>query len=254
MAIRYLKYLISILLTVALLASCCSPVIGKKQVKNSTRANDLFKVESFVMIRVLHLLLYLDCSENNQCKDTVTSSIEGAGSGFIVGSRGNKSYIITAAHVCSSFNHIAISQLLNLSTADHFIVRSGTGIAAEAKIIAEDRDLDICLLEADKIIGPSLKIAERPPLLHEKIYNMSNIASLAIKNAVPVFDGYYIGNSKRTMIFTITSYPGSSGSPVMNSKNEVYTIITSASTAIQNYGLGPKHKDFVNFIQKNLQN
>jgi len=184
----------------------------------------------------------------------VIGTSESVGSGFIIRSGDEESYVLTAGHICTPhqpstglpipISAIDISYRINLTT--------GFGRSSLAHIIAIDTKNDLCLLKAAGGLGPSLRVSSDDAMLHEEVYNMANPAGLATSLAVPVFRGFYTGDIAMLSIFSIPAVPGSSGSPIMNKDNEVISIVSAAAVRFDEYAIGPKTQSIREFLLANL--
>jgi V8-like Glu-specific endopeptidase len=64
-----------------------------------------------------------------------------------------------------------------------------------------------------------------------------------------MFDGYYAGVGFRNyMFFSIPTKPGSSGSPILNEKGELVSMIFAGFPAMENIGLGSNLNNIRTFV------
>ncbi len=241
------------------LSGCLNLKIPNKIIRTTDnnvikKANTLFPIESFVMTEQSFIYSLSPCKPPEQCEPQVLGSADSVGSGFIIDARDNESFILTAGHICVPHQPtfgipIPIDQL---DVGYRIKVTTGFGRKSSATIVAIDVKNDLCLLRASSGLGPELKVSSKDPMLHEEVYNMANPAGLASSLAVPVFKGYYAGDIAMLSIFSIPAVPGSSGSPIMNSDNEVISIVSAAAVRFDEYAIGPTTNAIREFLLANL--
>ena len=247
------------IILVLTLTGCLNLKIPSKIIRTSNdivikKANTLFPIESFVMIDQRFIIGKEECTEG-VCENVVLGTHAGTGSGFIIDSNSDEnSYVMTAGHVCTPPppNFQADPDTINVSY--NIRLKTGFGRLSMGEIIAIDPVNDLCLLKAVGIIGPGLRISEEDLMLHEVVYNMASPAGLSASLAVPVFDGYYVGDIANLSIFTIPAVPGSSGSPIMTRDNKVVSLVSAAAIRFDEYAIGPHTRAMREFLLANLPN
>lgn len=238
------------------LTGCLNLKIPSKIIRTSNdvvikKANTLFPIESFVMIDQRFMVSIEECVEE-ECEQVVIGTHAGSGSGFIVESTNNHSYVMTAGHVCTPPSPNFQIDPASVSITYDIALESGFGREATSEIIAIDSVNDLCLLKASVSIGPALRVGQQDALLHEEVYNMASPAGLAASLAVPVFRGYYVGNVASLRIFSIPAIPGSSGSPIMTEDNEVVSLVSAAAVKFDEYAIGPSSRAIREFLLAHL--
>lgn len=214
------------------------------------KANEYFPIESFVMVSQSISTFEEVCnSEGSDCLPVpiLRGQISGTGSGVVVGTKDGKSLVLTAGHVCNGTESM-VPSTQTFTMQYSMELTSGYGNEATGTVIALDLINDLCLVVADDYLGPALRIAESPPLLHEKIYTMSSPLGLAAPLAVPIFDGYFAGEVSTLSVFTIPAAPGSSGSPILNKHGEIISIISAAAVSFDEYAIGCQTTLLQNFL------
>ena len=213
-------------------------------------AGSRFPIESFVMVEQ-ELIFYENvCDEaGDNCipTDNIIRESHGTGSGVVVGEKDGKSLVLTAGHVCSIEDFGSPVQE-NATVQYKMELESGFGRSAIGTILAIDIPNDLCLMIADREIGPALSIADEGPMLHEVIYNMASPYGLALPVAVPVFDGYFVGQVDTIYTFSLPAAPGSSGSPVLNERGEIISIISGAAVNFDEFAIGCTTSAIRNFV------
>lgn len=249
--------LFGLLIFTLTLTGCLNLSIPNKIIKTNTndvikKANNLFPIESFVMINQEFVMKTQLCVEGNDCESVVIGSASATGSGFVVKTDAETSYVMTAGHVCTPPAPRFGIDPTSLEIGYKIDLKSGYGRVALSEIIAIDIENDLCLLKASERIGPALEIYNGEIMLHEEVYNMASPAGLANSLAVPVFKGYYAGNVASLNIFTIPAVPGSSGSPIMTKDNKVVSLISAAAVRFDEYAIGPQTRAIREFLLAHL--
>ncbi len=249
--------LFGFLIFVLTLTGCLNLSIPSKIIRTSTtdvikKANTLFPIESFTIIDQEFMLSMSSCDEAGECHDVPIGAYAATGSGFIIKSTDDNSYVMTAGHVCTPPRPAAIVDMSNVVIGYRIDIKTGFGREAKGEILAIDPVNDLCLVKASHRIGPALTVSSKDLMLHEKIYNMASPAGLASSLAVPVFDGYYVGDVAGMSIFSVPAVPGSSGSPVMTKDNQVVSLVSAAAVRFDEYAIGPKTQAIREFLLANL--
>ena len=215
------------------------------------KESSLFPIESFVHTRQSFLISSEICSQDGKCQQQIIGNSTSVASGVIVKSSTPNSYVLTAGHVCvppapntSIPGEVTVSYKITAQT--------GFGRSADMTVINVDLENDLCLLSAETYMGPGLSVQEEVTKLHAKIYNMASPNGLGTSLAVPVFDGYYIGKVANRTMFTLPAAPGSSGSPIMNDKNEIITVISAAAIRFDEFAICPTTEAVKAFLLANI--
>ena len=213
--------------------------------------NSFFPIQSFVMTAQSFILTSEVCSKAGECEQSILSKSSSVASGVIVKTDTDTSYVLTAGHVClPPPPNTSLPGILKVTYK--ILLETGFGKRASGNIIAIDEDYDLCLLETSEWVGPGLTMMSGETNLHAKVYNMASPNGLGASIAVPVFDGYYIGKVANRMLFTIPAAPGSSGSPIMNSRNEIITIISAAAIRFDEFAICPTTAAVQAFLLDNI--
>ena len=249
--------LLSVVLT---LTGCLNLKVPNKIIRTTEntvikKENSYFPIESFVIMQQSFIFsVGCDTADTGQsCEPMILGSQSSSGSGFILETDTDDEYVLTAGHICMPPDaSTAVSAIQNLRVGYRINLTTGFGREATGQIVAIDVENDLCLLKASQELGPGLEIYSKKTMLHSKVYNMANPAGLASSLAVPVFEGYYIGDISMISLFTIPAVGGSSGSPIMNHRNEVISIVSAAAVRFDEYAIGPKTESIRKFLLAHL--
>jgi S1-C subfamily serine protease len=174
-----------------------------------------------------------------------------SGSGVIVGHNKNKSYILTAAHVClpgpTPEQVPPFIQYTVLSS--NLIVHDADDKAHEAKIFAFDRKTDLCLVESERISKPAIPFAKKAPKRRGKVTNVAAPYGVWADGQGVLYKGYYFGNLGDDAYYILTVMPGSSGSPVVNKHGQLVGII-SRGTENAEIAISPTHGQIKLFLEE----
>lgn len=203
------------------------------------------------------------------------------GSGVLIAHSKNKknSYILTVAHVCEDpdneetpFSSIKFNNSIT-------ILKNSDGIDQKGWIHALDRLNDLCLIGTEYIDEIPMKLAKKPPQKHKKYYNIGAPYGIwSVENSL-LFEGHFSGYQNipkrildlpdnivtfckgeelddicvtkevKMQMFTIPAAPGSSGSPVFNSKGELVGIISMVVVPMYHVSLGATHESISKFLK-----
>jgi S1-C subfamily serine protease len=174
--------------------------------------------------------------------------INSGGSGVVLRSYPEQSVILTNEHVC------------DLTTKGGFVFHGNNRHVVRA--FKKDTEHDLCLVLVYSNLGVNTNLASaaasindevivvgHPALLPEIITkghpssNMIAPIMVGFKNMAPVFREY------ETTVFSNTIIPGSSGSPVLNSKGELVAVVFASMSRELSYALAVPY----NYVKKFLQ-
>ena len=184
------------------------------------------------------------------------SSGFGYASGFLISNTKDKSYYMTAGHVCENdFKSKNEEFEAKFEKEIHLLdYDDGNHIAT---IIAVDSKHDICMLSTSKVKHLPVSIAQKKLPNHTDIINVAAPAGIWDKTAMLHFRGEFQGNrikdEESQAMYTITAQPGSSGSPVFNPvTGKVTGMITHVLKPSFDIAFGPTTEQINTFIKQNL--
>lgn len=234
----YMKYVF--LITTLLFLNSCS---GSIYNNNSPFFKGTFlKVEKIVKIRA--------CNPKNP-KQCITKKYGSSASSFLVGHKGNFSYLLTSAHVCET----NFGKLIFLPNFESIINFYGVDLNENEHpfyIVSMDHLNDLCLVATPRIKMKSYKIAKRLPRLGDKVYNISSPTGIFGKDVVPLFSGYYSGKVHNRLIFSLPATGGSSGSPILNKRGEVIGVVSAVTKNFKNLIIASKLKAIKEIIKDGI--
>jgi len=171
----------------------------------------------------------------------------GLGSGAIIKSDLNSTLVLTAAHICipQSLDVDPENNIMSLITAttwhDERFFLTITGI---------DMVNDLCMLETGFTGLPYIKISRILPVPGDDVYNLAAPYGIFGNKFVLSFKGTYSGKimDDDEQVYTIPAAPGSSGSPVLNSRGHLIGIIHSSTSVMETIAIGPSTEATLDFV------
>ena len=121
-----------------------------------------------------------------------------------------------------------------------FTIVDYNGFQYNADVVAIDKRFDLCLLRVNTVLTkpPVLKISKDRPKRGQLAYNMAAPHGIVFPRMVMTFDGYFTGYSPEGYaMYSMPTKPGSSGSPIVNSNNELIGNIFAGYRSMENIGV-----------------
>lgn len=196
-------------------------------------------------------------------------------SSFIVKKNKKYSILMTSNHVCKSIfdeekekrEVDSIKKLITISsskikeqyikvTPRIFIENNKKKRTAIIKKIYSNEESDICTFLSKNVGGSTVSLQKENdnPTSGDLIYNISGMLGIRSNDSFLIFTGIYSGlYEKYSFLSTVFSKPGSSGSPVFNSKGYLIGVIhttyskvnnISISTSLESVKKAIKYSDF----------
>ena len=207
-------------------------------------------------VKVFRELNILKCKEGKKC---VLGTFRSTGSGASVMVHKKYNTILTAGHLC--IPNVSVEEFGHVKTFSMSIailnykneIRPAEIISKMITVDEKDKS-DLCMLYVHDLKIPKLKLSQKPPQIGDKVIAMSAPGGVYHPPVVPMFSGLYSGDiNNSTSMVTVSSSPGSSGGPVMNSSYEVVGIIYAVFVHHKQVTLMNNHKitkSFVDSIKK----
>ena len=216
---------------------------------------------SFVRIEATHAIQACRSSvdkEGKKKEECTVGAVKYTSSGAIVAHSEvdpTVAYALTAGHSCQE--KIKKKQALgySLSTvASTYVTLSYKGKLKAAEVIAYNMTSDVCLLKVKgyaKNRRPAIiPVSRKLPRMGEKVYNPAAPRGIFGPGMLLMFDGYYAGiGFNNYMFFTLPTKPGSSGSPILNEKGELVSMIFAGFPAMESIGLGSNLSAIRSFVR-----
>lgn len=207
-----------------------------------------FPYQSFTLIQSHLKMTPVDCYDRaagESCKDMIqkfgVAEAEARGSGAVVSTTENYSYILTAAHVCDHPETVDIAQgpiILTVKQEASLITVDYFGNERSASIMDLDHINDVCVLRVSGVWADPISIADELPSPGNRVYNIAAPLGIFSPGMVLMFEGFYAGaDPMGNHLYTIPARPGSSGSPVLNNQGEVVGMIHSAALSLENVAI-----------------
>jgi len=236
----YVKFLtLSLLLLTSCVSGCATSTL------DSTSIKEVLPRHAFVQIQ--HAVEVEGCGVDSKtgkekCQKAVMQYRSSGSYVFHSEVSPGTSYVLTAGHSCES--KIPKKEIIDGFRVENkgskFKTVDLNGFKHKAEVILINRRFDLCLLRASNVITnpPVLKIADKEPKRGETVTNMAAPHGLFWPGTVLIFKGQFSGYHDRGFsIYTIPTKPGSSGSPIINSKNKLVGVIFAGYGMIENVGL-----------------
>ncbi len=203
-----------------------------------------FPVKSFIQLRSDTLWKGCELGKDNKVECQNAKSRAVSSGSFIKHSEvsSDVSYVLSAGHSCRStfIKERKIDSVVVTHLGQKFTVVDYNGFQYNADVVAIDKRFDLCLLRVNTVLTkpPTLKVAKDRPKRGQLAYNMAAPHGIVFPRMVMTFDGYFTGYSPEGYaMYSIPTKPGSSGSPIVNSNNELIGNIFAGYRSMENIGV-----------------
>jgi len=199
------------------------------------------------LVKEVDLVFCEDSDKKKTSCDEITFP-ESSASGVVISQSQSHIFIMTANHFC-----IDTPPENNMSMEGERSIQVYIGnTTRDAKIVFEDEDNDLCLLEALKLKKENftpVRFAKEMPNIGDKLYNFAAPNGIGSPNTKLMFDGYFAGCEQGFCMYSIPATFGSSGSAVYNEKGELVSILVAAAIEFENVSMGPDIEKISNFVK-----
>ena len=250
----YLKFLLISLFSLSSCVSGCT-TFGLNQSKK-----EVYPRHSFVQVRQFVKLEGCGLDSKTQKERCQTAEMRYVSSGAYVFHsevEEGKSYVLTAGHSCQ--NKLPPKQNIGgfnvINKGSRFKVVGLNGSQHDAVVININTRFDLCLMRVSDVHKkpPILRVAESEPYRGETVINMAAPHGLFWSGTVLIFKGIFSGYHDRGYsVYTLPTKPGSSGSPIINSKNRLVGVIFAGYRMIENVGLSSPLVAIKIFLKKSI--
>lgn len=208
-------------------------------------ANDVLPRKGYIYIKKT---VNLKICADNICTQGQMAS---AGSGFVVKKTYKGSFIVTAAHVCSTEKDDLPE---NIKFTDTLRVETLGGDTFKAVVVSKNTKIDVCMIFAEDLVDgiQEVKLASGAPKEGDKVFNIASPYGIHYNNVVPIFEGRYIGSKGFAGLFTFDAGPGSSGSMILNNKGELIGVLHSVYSRMNSIVVGVEYYALKQFIRRSL--
>lgn len=143
-----------------------------------------------------------------------------------------KNYAMTASHICEEYENISDSFIdSSKEIQSKLYLHDVRNNSYRGIPVFQNEKNDICIIEMIDLKEDHLVLSDEELKVGDRVKTMSAPHGIFFSDGVLLFDGRYSGHSmndtKENYIFTIPATFGSSGSPILNEKNEVVSILHS---------------------------
>ena len=181
----------------------------------------------------------------------ITKKFGATASGAVIGEAKDGAYVLTAAHVCIDER---VRRFLNKVQHKMFFYAIDIDrVYMPVEIVAADQRNDLCVLYVKDLKKPSMQIAVDKPEPGDRIYNIAAPIGIFDRNMMPIFEGFYNGDSGNRAIYSLPAIGGSSGSPIMNHRGELIGMVSAAYIRFTHIAISPKFKPTISFVNSTME-
>tara|TARA_Y100000034_G_scaffold127869_1_gene181445 strand:- start:255 stop:953 length:699 start_codon:yes stop_codon:yes gene_type:complete len=177
------------------------------------------------------------CNPRNK-KQCLTQKYMSTASSFLIKHKKDKSYLMTAAHVCHT-DYGKLVFLPKFQVKEEFYGLDFDMKRVEYKIYSMDLKSDLCIVTTKRLDAKPYKIAGSYPDLGSIVYNIAAPMGIFEKNIIPLFTGRYSGSAYDRALFTIPAVGGSSGSPILNKRGNVIGVVSAVTIKFNQIVISP---------------
>jgi len=216
----------------------CSP---RNSVKRILPRESFLKIQKYLDVVLCHP------EKKDLC---ITKRFGATASGVVVDSNGENAYALTAAHVCVDSG--ALKMLKNNKYTMEFLVVNIHKRYFPIEIVAVDLENDLCILYVKGLYSPAVRIAADEPEPGDRVYNTAAPLGIFNKDMIPIFDGFFDGNSGNRAIYSLPAKGGSSGSPIVNHRGGLIGMVSAVYVYFPEITISPKFHATKSFIVREV--
>tara|TARA_R100000808_G_C2150877_1_gene159769 strand:+ start:1720 stop:2415 length:696 start_codon:yes stop_codon:yes gene_type:complete len=171
-------------------------------------------------------------------------------SGAVIAHHNGKSYILTARHFCDEEAKGYI---------DVIDAHTQKSQSVQTKVVAKSNHMDACVLSAPKLPVKAIGMALTKPDIGEKVYNMAAPQGVFGEDLVMLFEGFYSGvlkgdgfHNPDADIYSLPANPGSSGSPIINSRGKLVGMVWAIHSRFHHITLSVPFEKLKNFLRASV--
>ena len=232
--------------------------INKLAIPSSLKHLSALPLESFVFVEV-HDSAYMtgncdtaDLECENESKLLYQTTINASGHVLQTLDESN-TYILTAGHAC---DQNMATELVSPETLDGYInhtlvvtLHDYYGYPHVGKVLAVDREKDLCLIQSDNLWAVGQPLARHLPKIGNQVYNIAAPLGIFSPGNALIFTGYFSGiDQNYDAYFTLPSRPGSSGSAIFNEYGEIVAIVHSAVRNLEHLAIASPIDEIETFV------
>jgi S1-C subfamily serine protease len=181
-------------------------------------------------------------------KECLTRRYESTASSFLYKHEKDKSFLITAAHVCNN-NYGKLVFFPGFEAHEEFYGLTLDLEKHHYTVEKIDFASDLCIVSTKRFKATPYRIAANLPSIGEEVYNIAAPGGVFAKKIAPLFKGFYSGSAHTRSIFTLPAMGGSSGSPVLDANGRVIGVVSAVTKNFSNIVISPTLKQIKNIIK-----
>jgi len=195
------------------------------------------------------------CMEKEGKKVCGDTEGRGSGSGTIIKHKDNKTYVLTAAHVCDSSDQIKFWESRGgKATVSSIIIDFKGRRYPVMRNIVINHEYDLCVVEVWGIFGKTTAIGRIAPRIGDKVFNVAAPQGDSAPGMAAVLEGRYSGlfqfqGTSPRSAYTIPAIGGSSGSGVFNARGQLIGMIHSVRRNFHHLSYGPTHDELMHTLR-----
>lgn len=223
MPIKNFKRAVLIIGTLAILTGCA----------HATNQRPV-SAKSFGFVLAQEVADDVSCPNGDDCGSRNTS-----GSGVVIGNERDKTYVLSAGHVCAP----------EASGKMAMLVVDNAGEAHEVSEVKFSKSPDLCVITTKGKWGKPVKISNRKIKYGDRVKTLAAPHGIYMPNVVLIMEGMYSGEDDMSnMYYTVPAAPGSSGSAIFNERGEIISIVHSATKNFANVAIGTSAENIKKFL------